>query len=313
MNEQGGFVVATRSGETVIWEECKECDDSYREILDWAFVDNGILRGGETIRWMFEHDTSRSVRMDIEDRLPFFIPDSNFDWESPSVRLMLAIGQGDTESIRSLSKGREFLHVESVSRKPLVCLLRKTHALEYAVEVGNENTLRLLLDLGYPVDSCDHLGNTPLALAAATGKVKFVLILLEAGAEIDSTNTAHESSLVFAVRNNEIDTVELLLNKGADPRIVDDLGQSLAHHGCRNKRMLETLKKHGVQINIRRFDGNSPLHIAAINGDEEGFIWLAQNGLSPHEKNSEGKTPCELIRIHRSVSEEQIARVCDSN
>ncbi|KAI0796751.1 ankyrin repeat-containing domain protein [Abortiporus biennis] len=63
-------------------------------------------------------------------------------------------------------------------------------ALHVAAEKGNEELVRMLLDLGADFDLADNLGNTPLHYASAWGNVPIVQMLIERGCQ-------------YSVRNNE--------------------------------------------------------------------------------------------------------------
>ncbi|OWF39074.1 ankyrin repeat and SOCS box protein 12-like [Mizuhopecten yessoensis] len=63
----------------------------------------------------------------------------------------------------------------------------------------------------------NHLGCTPLRIAAAEGQLECVRYLLDLGALVDSPDVKLQTPLLVAMKNFHFDCAELLLERGASP------------------------------------------------------------------------------------------------
>jgi ankyrin repeat protein len=92
--------------------------------------------------------------------------------------------------------------------------------LHLAAFFGQEDTARLLLSLGAPVDvySSNSTANLPLHAAAAGRHTSIVRLLLEAGSPPNAvTREGAFTALHSAAQNGDVATIRLLLDHGADP------------------------------------------------------------------------------------------------
>ncbi len=92
-----------------------------------------------------------------------------------------------------------------------------TPTLVWAAGNGQTRIVELLISQGASLAATDHLGNTPLHLAADYPAV--VKLLLEKGAPVDARNVFGQTPLHLGMRNREV--VKLLLAGGADPLATD--------------------------------------------------------------------------------------------
>ena len=165
---------------------------------------------------------------------------------------------------------------------------------------------------------------TPLIVfAAEKNDSEIVAALLQKGAYADKTDlNTSETALIKAVRNQNFDTLNILLTGGADPNLgtnqgltplglaIDLRDESLATqllaNGATNgvnkdKLILYAFQKNpigvglmlagGVPANVTDKDENTPLIIAAANGDIESAKQLLSYRANINAKNKYGMTP----------------------
>ncbi|XP_043472692.1 putative ankyrin repeat protein RF_0381 isoform X2 [Leptopilina heterotoma] len=98
-------------------------------------------------------------------------------------------------------------------------------AVYIAVERGNEEILKILLNAGYPADSLFNF-ISPLHLAATFEHPRLVKLLLKAGADVNSKTDFRLTPLHFAAISAQPAVVKFLLKKGADPSITSQCSES---------------------------------------------------------------------------------------
>jgi ankyrin repeat protein len=188
-----------------------------------------------------------------------------------SIWSAIALGRAD--------EVRGFVHAD-----PAVLTARMSRSehrrtpLHHAAAVNRPDMVRLLLDLGAPVDALDATGGTALTLAARQRAEPRVLALLEeAGAAPD---------LLAAVSLERYDLAEQLL--AADPgRLGPDGRDTIALHvlvAQQNVAGVRWLLGQGVDVNAKRvlWDCNSTaLHVTAEHGLVDMARLLLDAGADP--------------------------------
>ena len=144
------------------------------------------------------------------------------------------------------------------------------HACSYN-QAGNQPTmLGVLLEAGPEVDARDATGLTALYWAAGSGRADCVRLLLAAGAKVDARAQSGRTPLHVAAAV----AVPLLLAAGADLAVRDAEGNVPLHGNWRAALL-------GPGIDVRNHAGFTPLHFAALAGDDAAIAWLLERGADP--------------------------------
>ena len=117
--------------------------------------------------------------------------------------------------------------VDATKRTPLSCL---------AGRVQSAVTMRLLMDHGAAVDSCDMDGMTPLIHAAGWGDAEGVGLLLDRGAIVDTSDNTGTTALMQASNCGNDASVRLLLERHARVNAVDKDGNTALSHALEGEQ-----------------------------------------------------------------------------
>lgn len=170
-----------------------------------------------------------------------------FEWavfhcRSPLLRITLAKGANITETWRC---GRTALH--------------------QAVELGDEDTINTLLELGADINVRNYgIGSRPLHSAVKNNNETVVRLLIERGATIDDVRD-RISPLTVATECGHLEIVRILLDAGAD-------------------------------ANIRRLVNRAPLHTAVLRGNWEITKLLVEKGANVMARDFAGESAIEMAK-----------------
>jgi len=161
--------------------------------------------------------------------------------------------------------------------------------LHDAVEQGHKDATLLLLNRGADVNATDKRGYTALYLATAAGKSKLMQLLLGAGAEMD---------IFTASSLGKVDRVaELLETEPGLARASGISGMTPLHYAAMsgNEQVAELLLGKGADTEARTEKGETALHLAAAQGHAEVVLLLLKNGADMNAKDNEGRTTLDVI------------------
>ncbi|AWO96308.1 putative B-cell lymphoma 3 protein [Scophthalmus maximus] len=124
----------------------------------------------------------------------------------------------------------------------------------------------------------DEDGDTALHIAVVQGELAIVCtlihLLLWARKGLDIYNNLRQTPLHLAVITQQADMVDVLLRAGADPAALDRNGQT-ALHLCSEYDQSEclsvvlSLSSSPMCLEIRNYEGLSPLHLAVLRGHKD--------------------------------------------
>ena len=199
-----------------------------------------------------------------------------------------------------------------------------------ALERGDPDVARLLLDHNADVRVRNDKRNTPLHFAAYHGYPDVCRILLERNAEVDPQNNDGDTPFLrFWKNGRNPDILQLFLNHNADLRVCEGNGYTPLHFAARNGllELAQTLLNRNVEVNSQNIhkstplllaselghpdvvqllldhnadlylcdsDGDTPLHCAAVGGQLEVTLLLLKLNVEVNSRNVEGSTPLHL-------------------
>ncbi|XP_069559987.1 B-cell lymphoma 3 protein homolog [Brachyistius frenatus] len=166
-----------------------------------------------------------------------------------------------------------FLQPFNYGQYPVYCLpplLEPSHPLAHQTE-----HLQAAITLA---TRQDEDGDTPLHIAVVQGELaivcKLIQLLLWARKGLDIYNNLRQTPLHLAVITKQANMVETLLGAGADPAALDRNGQTTLHLCCEYDQrdclsVVLSLSSSSTCLEIRNYEGLSPLHLAVLQGHKD--------------------------------------------
>eukprot|EP01084_Bolivina_argentea_P149005 260384_1 len=179
-------------------------------------------------------------------------------------------------------------------------------ALYVASQNNHTFIVKLLLQNGADTNATNTIGNAPLWIAALRGHVEVVRVLLShPDTDIDYQNLNGITALYIACENNHIEVVKLLLHPTnfISDNVRKGVNVNLAKHdGCTplwvasskgNIECIELLIKYNAKIDTpNTTDGATPLFVACQQGKKKAVeLLLAANADINGARSSDGFTP----------------------
>ena len=121
--------------------------------------------------------------------------------------------------------------------------------LQVAAREAKRDIVKLLIDLGANINTCDSAGNTLLHHAAEGGHVWLAELLMgNKKLNVNIENTAGETPLTKSIMNEQEDLIKLLLTKGAQ---VASGSIGIALQKNKSVKVLTQLLEHKADANIK--------------------------------------------------------------
>jgi len=176
------------------------------------------------------------------------------------------------------------------------------HALHIAVEHRQMALIPLLLEYGAEIDARTRRGITPLMLAAKHHGTDCAELLIARGANPKATDNDGLSVFGYAVYHQRTDIARLMLDQGAE---IDD-GKSFMR-ACSNRdvKTIALLIERGANTKVVQDSYNyHPVHYLAQHGSVEGFnVLRAANGIADLDARltSDGNTALHMAAVNGHV------------
>lgn len=165
--------------------------------------------------------------------------------------------------------------------------------LMWAVKLDDrDDMVQVLSDLGAGLDLASDDGNTALAMAAGAGNLAGVESLLAAGADADHQNERGTTALIYAANLGHTEVVDALLASGADPAIRNAGGNTalLAAAAAGRLDAVRVLLAHGAAPDVSTEHGTTPLLWASQEGFADVVRVLVEAGASVDAQDGDGDT-----------------------
>ena len=200
---------------------------------------------------------------------------------------------------------------------------RKDHwtPLHLACHYGKPEAAQVLLDHGANPNVEDDLLGTPLHHVAGgpcesrEDCVRVAQLLLECGVDVNAQDTNRETPLHLASTFGRLEIVRLLLEHAT---VKNDRGQNAVHLDLGGKQLFPKIMlvlmtsfslERGVDVNARKMDDWTPLHLASYYGRLEIARVLLDHGASVNAETNAGETPLFLVSRGVYGSQDDGARV----
>ncbi|KKP07511.1 hypothetical protein THAR02_00432 [Trichoderma harzianum] len=165
--------------------------------------------------------------------------------------------------------------------------------MHHYAELGSEEAIKILIDLGADINVTDKYGFSPLLWAVVAGQEAIVIQLLRAGVDVESTSADGKSALAWAAGLGRYSIASRLLDQDASmSRTRDSLGVPLKEAAtfCHWSTVM-LLLHHGGDPNYRDRDGWCAIHWAAEGGHPEIVASLLERGANVNAVSSYGTSP----------------------
>ncbi|KAM3722182.1 Ankyrin-3 [Dirofilaria immitis] len=229
----------------------------------WTALHDAAFKGNITSLQILHKLGANANIFDKEDRTPLHIAAAA---GRTNIAELLIEKFGGSVRART-SDGSTLLHVAALS--------------------GHASTALTFLKHGVPLCMPNKRGALGLHSAAAAGFENVVQMLIARGTNVDIKTRDNYTALHVAVQAGKASVVEALLGYGADVHVHGGtIGETALHIAASltTEDAIECaimLLKSGAQPNVKRNDGETPLHIAARNPLSGMIRLLLSEGADP--------------------------------
>ena len=156
-----------------------------------------------------------------------------------------------------------------------------------AIEKGDENQARTLIDNGLSLNMHGEEGITPLFWLMMQRDKNAMRLAIKLGADPDFTDPKGDTPLTLITGGNDDELLLILLERGGNPNAVDRNGHPAIFGTIRGERIeqIKMLIRFGADINLTNRSGdNSVMYAAAINKFEM-VHYLIEQGVNYSARN----------------------------
>lgn len=157
------------------------------------------------------------------------------------------------------------------------------------------------LSAGFPVDTRDERGWTPLMISSFNGNQEIAELLIRSGASLQMRDNAGYGPMHWAAFNGYAKVVKLLIVKKGDVNARSQHGWTPLLQGATrgHRAACIALIAGGADVNLASNDGWTPLHKACANGHTEVVQLLLSRGANRNAEYQDGITPLALAVKNR--------------
>jgi ankyrin repeat protein len=197
--------------------------------------------------------------------------------------------------IADAARSQDWPAVQAMARQPGMELnataTEGSTALHFAIQAGQADVVKALLDAGIDIGKRNVAGISPLQLAVTTGDTAITKLLLARGADARALDEARESLLMLAARHGDGEMASALIAAGADPDYVEpQLGQDALMIAVRSGRtpVVAALIKAGAKLNQQSPPGPEPTVRAPGAGGGSTGEGMVRSGVPPEGQRLAG-------------------------
>jgi len=140
------------------------------------------------------------------------------------------------------------------------------------------------------------VGWSPIMTAASSGKLEILRLLWPHGApnQANAKTSNGSTPLVYAASKGHLPVVEFLIEQKANVNAEDKHHNTALLRGARYPDVVKSLLAHKASVDHVNDVGDSALHLAAEENNEQSCRALLAAGADPVLKNSDGKSSIEM-------------------
>lgn len=170
-----------------------------------------------------------------------------------------------------------------------------------AAEDNNRRALGLYLSAGFPLETKDERGWTPLMISAFNGNEEMAELLIRSGASVHAIDNGGYGPMHWAAYNGYANVIKLLIVKHADVNARNLNGWTPLLQGATRGHLAacSALIAGGANVNLASKDGWTPLHKACANGHLEVVKLLLSMRADRKAKYQDGTTPLDIAVKNR--------------
>lgn len=258
----------------------------------------------DIVKWLFSRGAHIEIE-DIEGNTPMISASAN--GHSGVVKYLISIGalihhknnDGETAFLLACKHGYKEVIKSLLREKASIKDVNNNgeNAFLCAVMSGNTSVVSALIDLGSNINQKNIHLDGALHIAVKRGYIEVVKILLERGVQSDE-NSDGENPISLAALRGYLDIMELLISEiEFDPGALYSRKSLFAATKNGYVDVVRRLLQLGVGVNIRNIEGDTPLHIAALFGQEAIVKLLIEKGANVFDVNKIGETPMHKVAV----------------
>jgi ankyrin repeat protein len=126
----------------------------------------------------------------------------------------------------NLKKVKELISTVNINRTFKNNRDKEQTPLQYAVESGFTEIVKLLIENGADLNKSNNDGCTPLHLAATYGHLEVIKLLIENGADIHKSDNGGCTPLHIAATYGHLEVIKLLVYSGANVNYTNNRGKT---------------------------------------------------------------------------------------
>jgi serine/threonine-protein phosphatase 6 regulatory ankyrin repeat subunit B len=262
-------------------------------IIDTKGVEVRLNDGKKALEYALEENNDEVIRFLLKKEI-------NINCKDSKGRTVVHKGvqQEDLELLKLAKKIPSFNEVVNDT------LNGKTPLLE-AVEKGNYDAVKFLLENGADVKERDNNGETALQKAARAGKLEMVKYLIEKKSDVNIKTNDKKTLLHLASDSGNIDTVKFVVKRGLEVTAKDEYDQTPLHYACNSYNgtleVVSYLIENRADVKERDNRGETALHKAARAGKLEMVKYLIEKKSDVNIKTNSEETLLHLASYSGNI------------
>ncbi len=249
-----------------------------------------------------------------------------------TIGLLCSAGCNPNHSISSSSHSTPLHLVGEFNMLSILELSEWSEFLIDEIRTRARSAIAALVEHGGHLDARDHLGRTPLLVAALWGSSDSVEEFIRLGANIHARSKTDSTALHLAAVGNwenmterhgekiaqpefpysimMEESVRFLIEGGSDVHARNHLGGTALHSACQSggAKIVGVILDAGSDPNLQDRMGQTALHRACKNGRPEAIDAILDAGSNPDVRDGYGRLPWDYLRLRKEIQSTECPR-----